>query len=59
MNERGSDTCFCGDYRSQHGPLGCRICACEGFKFSHCADAEERAHWEKYHGKKSGKRAEQ
>ncbi len=73
MNERGkvehgSDVCFCGDYRSQHDranrsdsehrQLWC-FCGCTGFKFGHRANADEQAHWEQYHGKKSGKRAEQ
>jgi len=58
--KRGSDVCYCGDYRSQHdGNTGrCRLCywngpySCEVFKLSHRATKEEAAHWAKYHGKR-------
>jgi len=49
----GSDTCFCGDYRSQHNrgaSKTCAVCGCSGFKDGRPATKEERAHWEQYHG---------
>jgi hypothetical protein len=57
MKQHGSDVCYCGDYRSQHNENGhcfvcgdSRTCPCEGYKFSRHASAEEREHWQKYHG---------
>ena len=56
---RGSDICYCEDYRSQHSESGkCRVCRgtyfdlCESFSFSRKANKEEQLHWEKHHGKR-------
>ena len=57
--QKGSDTCACGDYRSQHENNGrCLVCGglsgpyngCTQFRLHAPANAEQLAHWEKYHG---------
>ena len=57
--EHGSDVCYCGDYRSEHGPNGCGPCGlnpsflerCTEFRWGRKATAEEQAHWNKYYAK--------
>lgn len=48
----GSDTCYCGDYRSQHnrGPNKMCFCGCTGFKEGRKSTTDERLHWEHFHG---------
>jgi hypothetical protein len=54
--ELGSDLCNCGDYRSQHGDNGCKVCrnsrapydGCVKFRLHRAANEAEQAHWDKW-----------
>ena len=59
--QKGSDICFCGDYRSQYcrpappwrdtARGGFCFCGCSEFKWGRRATVEDQKHWDKYHKK--------